>query len=117
MDTAVAGAVAEGKLNPDTGREASQLLHSRIAAHPEWFSSGMKVCRERSLIAADGSESRPDRVVFTPDGVVIIDYKFGTVHPAHVAQVRGYAELYEALGYRLKAGIVWYVFEDKCTFI
>ena len=117
VDTAVAGAVAEGKLNPDTGREASQLLHSRIAAHPEWFSSGMKVCRERSLIAADGSESRPDRVVFTPDGVVIIDYKFGAGHPAHVAQVRGYAELYEALGYRLKAGIVWYVFEDKCTFI
>lgn len=117
VDSAVADALSAGKLNPMSAREASALLHSRIAAHPEWFSADAKVYRERSIVASDGSEYRPDRVVFTPDGVLIIDFKFGREHGSHVAQVRGYAGLYEALGYRLKAGIVWYVPEDKCTYI
>ena len=75
------------------------------------------MCSERSIIAADGSEHRPDRVVFTQDGVIIIDFKFGRELKSHLAQLRRYASLYSGLGFPVKAGVVWYVLEDKCVAI
>ena len=118
VDAAVAAASAAGKLSPEASVTAAGLLKARVAAHPEWFpGEGVRVCVERAIIGPDGRERRPDRVVFTPDGVVIVDFKFGKELPGHVSQVREYASLYAGLGCKVKAGVVWYVMEDKCVFI
>ena len=115
---AVAAALSDGRLGPEAAGAARNLLESRVAAHGEWFpGDGAKAYRERGVIAPDGREYRPDRVVFTEDGVVIIDFKFGREERAHVSQVRGYASLYSGLGFRVKEAVVWYVVEDKCVSI
>lgn len=118
VEQAVAEAVMSGRMDGKSSESAAELLKSRVAAHPEWFPGrGSKVYRERSIIDGDGSEHRPDRVVFTPDGVLIIDFKFGREEPAHSSQVQGYASLYSELGFRVKAGIVWYVVDDKSVYV
>lgn len=118
VDAAVASAHAAGKLSPEASVTAAGLLKARVSAHPDWFpGEGVRVCVERAIIGPDGRERRPDRVVFTPDGVVIVDFKFGKELPGHVSQVREYASLYAGLGCKVKAGVVWYVMEDKCVFI
>lgn len=118
VDAAVSAAVSAGMLSVKASEEACMLLKSRVSAHPEWFPGpGAKVYKERSIIGPDGSEHRPDRVVFTPEGVVIIDFKFGRQSRSHVPQVREYAALYSGLGFEVKAGIVWYVVDDKFVFI
>ena len=115
---AVAAALSDGRLGPEAAGAARNLLESRVAAHGEWFpGDGAKAYRERGVIAPDGREYRPDRVVFTEDGVVIIDFKFGREERAHVSQVRGYASLYSGLGFRVREAVVWYVVEDKCVSI
>lgn len=118
VESSVAESAVSGALGQDAAAEACRLLKARVSAHPEWFpGTGTKVYRERSILGRDGSEHRPDRVVFDPDGVVIIDFKFGRESGSHVSQVREYAALYSDLGFRVKSGIVWYVFDDKCVLI
>lgn len=118
VEAAVNAAVSEGKLGAETAGEVAELLRSRVSAHPDWFpGAGAEVYNERSIIASDGSLHRPDRVVLGPGGAVIIDFKFGRELKSHLAQLRGYASLYSQLGYGVKAGVVWYVVEDKCIYI
>ena len=75
-----------------------------------WFLPGAKVWNEREILQADGSFYRPDRVVETPDGVVVIDYKFGSVErSSYKKQVRTYMQLIGEMGYARVSGFIWYL--------
>lgn len=89
------------------------LLRERISAHPEWFSCpGAR--NELTVFGADGSRWRPDRVVHTAGGgIVVIDYKFGAERESYLWQVRRYVKLYRDMGCSDVCGYVWYVPEDK----
>lgn len=111
---AVESAVTSGLLDASAREEVEDLLTSRVAAHPEWFpADGTRILREQTILGADGKEHRPDRVVVEEDGVTVIDFKFGEPHGSYIPQVRRYASLLKQLGYKVKAGVVWYVKEDK----
>ena len=105
--------VRGGMLDPEEGRLAREELLARVEAHPEWFGEGLVSRNEHSLYAPDGSEYRPDRVVFSGDGLIVVDYKFGAENPAYQRQVRRYMNIYKEMGYRNVSGAVWYVREDK----
>ena len=91
-----------------------QLLEERLKAHPDWFGPGVEARNEATVFGADGACLRPDRVVHTPDGgIIVIDYKFGAEKDDYVWQVRRYAGLYRKMGYAAVRGYVWYVLEDK----
>lgn len=65
-----------------------------------WFTDFTRVFRERSL--TDGMSDvirRPDRVVWMPDGsVVVIDYKFGKEEAKYKVQVKYYMSLLASYG-------------------
>ena len=103
----VADSAADLPVDLEPGARA--MLAERIEAHPEWFggtagaagsasfagaagsavSRGMRGRNELTIFGADGSRNRPDRVVYSPDGgVVIIDYKFGAERDSYLRQVR-----------------------------
>ena len=112
---AVDSAVADGTLSPAEAGDAFALLSERTAAHPEWFSSpGLN---ETTVFDTLGREFRPDRVIRTADGMLIIDYKFGESSPESDAryskQVSRYMKIFRSMGYGNVCGAVWYVVEDK----
>lgn len=121
LESAVMSSVRDGSLAESESREALSLLRSRISAHPDWFPSagaGRAVSNEVSIFGPDGSENRPDRVLFDGNSVTIIDFKFGKENEnKYIAQVGRYASLYRRLGYRVVSGVIWYVFEDECNYI
>ena len=91
-----------------------ELLRERIAAHPGWFGAGTRARNELTVFAADGSRLRPDRVVETPGGgIIVIDYKFGAERESYLWQVRRYMRLFRDMGHKDVRGYVWYVPEDK----
>ena len=94
--------------------DARALLAARIEAHPEWFPGTECARNELTVFDSDGSRNRPDRVVMTPDGgVIVIDYKFGAERNSYLRQVRRYMDLYREMGYPSVRGYVWYVPSDK----
>jgi len=101
-------------LPKDIGQEDYLLLKQRIEAHPEWFSATDIARNELTVFGADGSRWRPDRVVHTADGgIVVVDYKFGAERGSYLNQVRRYMQLYKDMGRANVSGYVWYVPEDK----
>jgi ATP-dependent helicase/nuclease subunit A len=52
-------------------------------------------------------------VVITDDGVIVVDYKFGSHRAAYERQVARYAQLYHEMGYDSVRGFLWYVYTDE----
>lgn len=119
LRAAVDGAVLCGALSEKDGESAYSLLSERISAHGEWFhpDESTDISNETTILGDDGECHRPDRVITTPDGVTVIDYKFGEPRRSHLSQVRTYMDLYHKMGAKNVRGAVWYVREDKICHI
>ncbi|MBE0637046.1 MAG: UvrD-helicase domain-containing protein [Bacteroidales bacterium] len=75
----------------------------KVMARPEissYFDDGNRVFNEKEILLQDGTIMRPDRVVFTPEKVVVMDYKTGKKNPSHLLQLQRYAEALSQMGYR-----------------
>jgi hypothetical protein len=83
-----------------------------------WFSADVTVRSEAPILAADGQEYRPDRVVLYPDGSVqVIDYKFGQPEDKYKYQVLRYVNLYKKMGYKKVEGYIWYLEDNFINFV
>ena len=115
LPAAVDRVVDTGELPKKDRERTIAFLRDEIAsvASRGWFSPDARVLNESPLLDAGGSEVRPDRVVIRPDGsAAILDYKFGRREKEHLAQVRGYVDLYRKMGYGPVTGTIWYIREN-----
>ncbi|MDG2426507.1 MAG: UvrD-helicase domain-containing protein [Flavobacteriales bacterium] len=66
----------------------------------QWFDGSGRVMNERSLLLADGTVGRPDRVVIFDNRIEVVDYKTGTPSEAKLkkdkSQVAGYMRALQA---------------------
>lgn len=116
LEAAVNEAVYSGEIDASQASCALEMLSRRIAgaAVRGWFPDDASAVRtEVTLIDTDGSIYRPDRVVETPEGIVIIDYKFGEHRRSYERQVARYADIYRRMGYSSVSTALWYVIPDK----
>jgi len=120
LDKAVDAAVSSGDL-PAGERDATlEFLRERINSVQElgWFSPQAKVLTECPVIAPDGEEYRPDRVVMHTDGrVTVVDYKFGEQKEGYRRQVWRYVNLYRKMGYEKVEGYLWYLDDNLRIFV
>lgn len=65
------------------------LAHEALAP---LFEPGLEVESERNFWLSSGKVGRPDRVVKTREGWVVLDYKTGNFKPKHKQQVQEYME-------------------------
>ena len=112
LEQAVANAVMSGVLTGEEAGQALELLQGRISEVKDrgWFpGERANVLNEVSLIDTDGQVYRPDRVVKTSDGIIIIDYKFGEHYRKYEHQMSRYADLWRRMGYKDVTAFLWYV--------
>ena len=74
-----------------------------------YFAPEVKVLNETTILDTDGSEYRPDRVVFCDEKVVVIDYKTGKQNAQYQQQIDKYVDLLRQMGYSSVEGILLYV--------
>ena len=128
LDEAVETAVAQGVFDAEQAERYRDFLARKIDGVKAygWFPDDpSRVRNERGILGTDGKVSWPDRVVFTPEGVVVIDYKFGEDEetlktyleedqaPDYHKQVLRYVNLYKRMGYSQVRGYLWYLREDR----
>lgn len=115
LDKAVEMAVMRGACDAEQAGRYRTFLTDKIAgvSGRGWFPEDPAMVRnERPILGTDGREYRPDRVVSTPEGTMVIDFKFGEPEAAHRSQVRRYVSLYEAMGHGPVRGWLWYLREE-----
>ena len=78
-----------------------------------WFAGDLEIMNENTIQLKGHRDSRPDRIMVTPDNdAIVVDYKFGhhTDVEAYRRQVKKYVKLLEETGlFRSVKGYVWYV--------
>ena len=116
VDSAVRRACLRGDLETSEAEAAAALLKDKISKAPaRWFpSDASKVLREVTVIdpsaVGTGSyEHRPDRVVITPEGIEIIDYKTGHPESGYRRQVARYMALFRRMQPSPVRGWIWYI--------
>ena len=99
---------------PEEIRERLHQLFDRTAQDPAWRSyfyldAGDRVLNEVTIMKEDGTECRPDRIVFKPDHVMIIDYKTGREYKEkYEEQLAEYQQCLMDMGYQdVRTGILY----------
>ena len=84
----------------------------------DWFSGRWKLFNECTILHIDPVsnelvERRPDRVMTDGDELVVVDFKFGKMHPEYFDQVRMYMYLLQKMGHKNVKGYLWFVKNNK----
>jgi ATP-dependent helicase/nuclease subunit A len=111
IDIAIDTVGREGLVNKTEAEELRGRLRAvvSIPAISYLFEPNLKVENEREILTKTGNY-RTDRVVYLPNGkVVIIDYKTGTPRESHEQQVKNYLRLYQQMGFEKVEGLLVYL--------
>lgn len=84
-----------GYLSDQDREEMLQKVQS-VLQHPDlqdWFTGKYSIRNEVSLLESTGTVSRPDRVMMSPEKIIIADFKTGKARPEHTNQIIRYAEI------------------------
>jgi len=95
-------------------KEVHYLLQQTLH-HPKlkkYFSVGLKVKNEEDILLENGKVIRPDRLVFMPDGITIIDYKTGAPLASHEEQILTYRSHIVSMGYPVISCVLVYINEE-----
>ncbi len=78
-----------------------------------FFSAGLEVFNEYTLLDEEGHAARPDRVVRDGKRLRVLDIKTGRPHDGHSDQVRKYMRLLEAVEHGPVEGWLLYAAEGE----
>lgn len=95
---------------PDSWPSRLREQIAGLLAHPDsarFFDHRYKVYNECDLLF-EGRLLRPDRVLFLPDDVWIVDFKTGEPEAAYYAQVESYKRALAAMGHATVRGFLLY---------
>lgn len=121
LDRAVMKLYRKGLIPSDRKDAIRDFLYERLSdpAIQElgWFEGKYEVLNERVIVRGGRSERRPDRIMISPEGdVIVLDYKFGEQDKTgkYMRQVREYVSLLKSTGaYRSVTGYLWYLRDSE----
>ena len=103
MDRTLESYVLEGIIT----LEEKEEIHHRILSiiknenYSKYFTENQVVINEKDMMISENGESkiyRPDRLIDTGNGYVIIDFKTGAEQEKHLVQINEYKSILEKLG-------------------
>lgn len=112
---AINRAISAGELAPDQKEHLQQSI-KKIISNPlisSYFSEDVTVKNEQDILLANGSIHRPDRLVFTENKTIIIDYKTGQEEDFHKNQLQKYEETLREMNYQNIEKYLVYLDEGK----
>jgi len=104
----------EGLLTLDEAKELKEGISDIITDEnvKHWFDGSYKVLNEDALLTEKGTVRIPDRVLFSEEKLIVIDFKFGKHHKKYKNQLDEYRHLLEDL-YKLPVQSFLYYPENK----
>lgn len=111
QEKAISEMIREGRINDADSLTVNDEFEKfwSLPYVNDWFSEGLQVINEASILSPGGNLYRPDRIVVQGEKAVVVDYKFGeNENKMHTQQVQQYMSLIEQMGYQV-VGYLCYV--------
>ena len=114
LPLALAKAKQKFRLSADDYQAVKKKVNAiwRLPQVSDWFQPGWEVLNERAILLPDGQTMRPDRVMTKAGETVILDYKTGAKHDAHIRQVANYKAALIRMGCEGVSGYLVYLAES-----
>ncbi|WP_319481090.1 UvrD-helicase domain-containing protein [uncultured Draconibacterium sp.] len=103
-------ALHDGKVSREEFDEIQTSIQNNLQI-PEvkmWFDGSYEVLNERDLLTSD-KLLRPDRIMFSGDEAIVVDYKTGERQDKYLYQVKEYAKVLQNSGFSKVTGFLWYL--------
>lgn len=94
----------KGIINEQEKEKLMKRISKIIKKYPHYFAENAKVYSEKDILISENGTSflyRPDRLVETDEGFVIIDFKTGEEHQKYQKQMEKYQNALEKLGKKI----------------
>jgi ATP-dependent exoDNAse (exonuclease V) beta subunit len=107
-------ALHDGKVSTTEFDEIESSIQNNLQL-PEvkkWFDGSYEVLNERDLLTSD-KLLRPDRIMFSGDEAIVVDYKTGERQDKYLYQVKEYAKVLQSTGFSKVSGFLWYLHTGK----
>lgn len=105
------GYALEGQITIEEKNEIEATLREIVRTYSEFFDEKWEVINEKDIMISENGEShisRPDRILKSDEGYIIVDFKTGEQKSKDEAQVQGYRNILERLGKKvLKTQIIY----------
>ena len=105
------GYALEGQITLEEKNEIQITLQEIIKMYAEFFDEKWEVINEKDIMISENGEShisRPDRILKSEEGYIIVDFKTGEQKDKDEEQVQGYKNILERLGKKvLKTQIIY----------
>ncbi|NIF07638.1 AAA family ATPase [Chryseobacterium sp. Tr-659] len=105
------GYALEGQITLEEKNEIQATLQEIVRTYAEFFDEKWEVINEKDIMISVNGESyisRPDRILKSDEGYIIVDFKTGEQKTKDEAQVEGYKNILESLGKKvLKTQIIY----------
>ncbi|MBC7565778.1 MAG: UvrD-helicase domain-containing protein, partial [Pedobacter sp.] len=109
------GAIQEEEVNSLKASVLEVLNNTELKSI---LSKATESITEKNIVDAEGKMHRPDRVLITEEGVIILDYKFTLEErDSHLKQVGKYKELLVAMGYANVQTYLFYALSGKLKLV
>ena len=93
--------ILDGTIDLEQKKTIEENLIKIISKYPAYFGADLKIINEKDIMISENGISnlyRPDRLILTENGYIIIDFKTGEVNEKHNLQVNKYEEILTTLG-------------------
>ncbi len=105
------GYALEGQITLEEKNEIQITLQEIVKTYSEFFDEKWEVINEKDIMISENGEShisRPDRILKSDEGYIIVDFKTGEQKDKDEEQVQGYKYILERLGRKvLKTQIIY----------
>ncbi|AZA92170.1 DNA helicase II [Chryseobacterium nakagawai] len=105
------GYALEGQITLEEKNEIQITLQEIVKTYSEFFDEKWEVINEKDIMISENGEShisRPDRILKSEEGYIIVDFKTGEEKGKDKEQVQGYKNILERLGKKvLKTQIIY----------
>lgn len=103
--------VLEGHISIEESKEISRDLHEILKTYAEFFDGKWEIINERDIMISENGEIRvyrPDRMLKSHEGYIIIDFKTGEENRKDEQQIENYKKILEKLGRKvLKTQLIY----------
>lgn len=105
------GYALEGQITLEEKNEIQITLQEIVKRYSEFFDEKWEVINEKDIMISENGEShisRPDRILKSEKGYIIVDFKTGEQKDKDEEQIQGYKNILERLGRKvLKTQIIY----------
>jgi ATP-dependent helicase/nuclease subunit A len=115
IDSVLNKAYDQMALNSDDFDAIKKLIHQVMENEEikKWFTKGLSVKTEPTVLLPTGKQLRMDRVIFEGKKATVIDFKTGLPKDADRKQVREYVSVLADLGYATCEGYLVYLADNN----